>query len=134
MEILLSVTAFMIALTSVWYASHAMRKMDQQFNDFLSTNLKPLRQELGKQGGQIKALADVCLSQFIKAALPIHLGPFVKLSLGLTKLCFRHSQFFVCKSLLGGHANTLSNQLALEVFPFQVRPSAEEASPGPWIY
>ena len=56
MEILLSATALAISLTAVWFASSSMKKMDIHFNEFIETNIKTLRNDLGGQDKALQAL------------------------------------------------------------------------------
>ncbi len=56
MAILLSVTAFMIALTAVWFSSHSMRKMDSHFNEFLKSNINVVRVEIANTAKALEKL------------------------------------------------------------------------------
>jgi|GEM_PF-3549703 len=57
MEYLLSGTAFLMALASVWFVSHSSKNLNAYFNEFLEINIKSLRQELGTAKKEIKDLS-----------------------------------------------------------------------------
>ena len=56
MEYLLSGTAFLISLAAVWFASNSTKNMTAYFNEFLETNIKTLRSDLGNTEKALKAL------------------------------------------------------------------------------
>ncbi|MEQ8196172.1 MAG: hypothetical protein RIB59_16945 [Rhodospirillales bacterium] len=58
MEILLSATAFLIAMTSLWFASHALRKMDTQFTEFIENNIKGVKNEVAMLNQAVASLTS----------------------------------------------------------------------------